>query len=111
MQFLADWVRLNIKEHPNLSRLKDLEIASIDKDGTWSATHTEPEVWAEVVGRDNRDSILSLIRQHALSSEDKAKVLLPTVQWLCNTSVMRDKAHGMETLILIQQTYPQISME
>ena len=62
-------------------------------------------------GRSNRDAVLSLMRQHALSSEEKARMLLPTIQWLSQISVMRDKAHGMETLILIQQTYPQISME
>jgi len=62
-------------------------------------------------GRGNRDTILALIRKHALSSEQKARMLLPTIQWLGQTSVMRDKAHSLETCVLIQQIYPQINME
>ena len=62
-------------------------------------------------GRANRDAVLSLIRSQALSSQEKAEVLLPTVQWLCTTSVRKDKANGLETLFLIQQAFPALAKE
>ena len=63
------------------------------------------------LSRKTRDEVLHILRHFALSSESRARILLPTITWLCCSTVQRDKAHGMETRIYVQETYPNIEME
>ena len=45
---IADWVEQHIQQHPKLARLKDLEIATIDKNGKWSQKYAAARAWSQV---------------------------------------------------------------
>ena len=61
------------------------------------------------MGRINRDLVLTYIREQALKNESNAQRLLPLLEWICSIHVVSDNMYSLETLCMVQDTYPNLS--